>query len=63
MSRSWAGGAIREISIIAERLVPLMDDMAAEWELTLSSPAFELRELLLRFEASLIEASAKKEAA
>lgn len=63
MSRSWAGGAIREIEIIAERLVPLMDDMSAEWEHALAAPAFALRERLLKFEASLVEEASKKEAA
>lgn len=57
MSRSFAGGVIREIQIIAERLVPLMDEMSLDWEHALAEPAFALRERLLQFEASLVEAN------
>lgn len=61
MSRSFAGGVIREVEIIAERLVPLMDDMPDQWERELFWPAAELRVKLLQFEAWLIEQ--KKDAA
>lgn len=63
MSRSFAGGVIREVEIIAERLVPLMNDMPDQWERELFGPAAELREKLLQFEAWLIEAESKRDAA
>lgn len=63
MSRSFAGGIIREIEIMAERLVPLMDEMPVAWEHALAADAAKLRETLLQFEAAHIEAESKKDAA
>lgn len=63
MSRSFAGGVLREIEIIAERLIPLMDDAPLDWEAAIASPALDLRLQLLSFEAWLIEQSKQRDAA
>ena len=55
MTRSFAGGVVREVEIIAERLVPKMDGMPMDWEQRLFGPAAELREQLLAFEAWKVE--------
>lgn len=55
MTRSFAGEVVQEVERLAERLVPLMDEMGLQWEHALFHPAMELRDKLLEFEAHLIE--------
>lgn len=59
MSRSFAGGVLKEVALIAERIIPLMDDCTLAQEQIVFGPAFELRAALLALEAEFIASSPK----